>query len=57
MNSVLRASAAHGHDLQYEENPVSHPGGMCEDRRMDGWTDRTKPVPVFTDIAERGINN
>ena len=52
MNSSLRA---HGHDIQYEGNPVSHHGGMCEKGRVDGWTDRTRPVPMFTDIAERGI--
>ena len=43
LNSILHASAAHGtwSRNQYEENPSSVHGGMCEDRHSDmaRWTD------------------
>ena len=42
LNSILHASATHG--TQYEGNPRSHHGGMCEDGLTDG---RTVPILIF----------
>ena len=36
------------HNTQYEENPLSHHGGMCEDGHAVGWTDLHR---IFPDSA------
>ena len=58
--NVHQQSIVPDHGTKYEENPLSHHGGMCKDGQKERYTDRWMDcgaIPIFPDstIAEQII--